>query len=224
MNIVITEFIPLMLGAALVPVWTIIVLLLLKSEGGLLKAVAFVSGQILVRLTQGLAFGLVFGSSEAASTEQGAAIIVSTLLLVLGILLLITAFLKWRKQEDPDAPPPKWMTMFSSVSAGRAFLLSIGLMLVAAKQWVFTLGALGVIREAELERPENIIAYLIFVFGAQLLVLVPIVITAVAPRQASHLLAAGSDWLERNNRTIVVAVSVVFGAYFIFKGISGLLG
>lgn len=223
MNIVITEFIPLMLGAALVPVWIIIVLLLLKSEGGLLKAVAFVSGQILVRLAQGLVFGLVFSSSEAASTNEGSAILVSTLLLVLGILLLITAFLKWRKQEDPDAPPPKWMAMFNTVSAGKAFLLSIGLMLIAAKQWVFTLGALGVIREAELVRPDSVIAYLVFVFAAQLLVLVPIVITAVAPKQAAHLLAFGSEWLERNNRTIVVAVSVVFGAYFIFKGISGLL-
>lgn len=224
MGIVITEFIPLMIGAALVPVWIIIVLLLLQSEGGLLKAVAFVGGQMLVRLAQGLVFGFVFGASKAADTKEGSAIIVSTLLLVLGILLLITAFLKWRKQEDPDAPPPKWMTMFNSVSVGRAFLLSVGLMLIAAKQWVFTLGALGVISEAQLASPENIIAYLIFVLGAQLLVLIPIVVSAVAPKQSTRFLASTSEWLERNNRMIVVVVSVVFGAYFIFKGLTGLLG
>lgn len=224
LNIIVTEFIPLLLGALLAPAWIVIVLLLLRSEGGVLRAVAFVGGNILLRLIQGLVFGYVFNASAATDTEEGSVILVSTLLLVGGILLLITAFLKWRKQEDPDAPPPKWMTMFNSVSVGKAFLLGMGLMLIAAKQWVFTLGALGVIREADLVRPENIIAYLIFVLGTQVLVLLPIVFSVVAPKRASTFLAGVSEWLERNNRIIVVVVSVIFGSYFILKGITGLLG
>lgn len=224
MSILITEFIPLMLGAILAPAWVVIVLLLLRSEGGLLKVIAFVGGVILLRLLQGLVFGYVFNASDATDTNEGSVLLVSTLLLVGGILLLITAIKKWTQDIDPEAPPPKWMTMFHSVTVGKAFLLGMGLMLVAAKQWVFTLGALAVIREADLVRPDNIIAYLVFVLGTQILVLVPIVFSAVAPKKASTVLAAVSAWLERNNRTIVVAVSVVFGAYFIFKGISGLLG
>jgi len=223
-NIAITEFLPLMIGAAVVPVWIIIVLLLLRSEGGLLKAVAFVAGQILVRLVQGFVFGFVLGASPAAETEQGAALIVNTLLIVIGILLWITAVLKWLKQGDPDAPPPKWMALFSSISAAKAFGFSIVLMAVAAKQWVFTLGALGVIREADLPSPNNIFAYLIFVLGAQSFVLLPILLTAIAPKQAARWLESGSQWLERNNRTIVVAVSVIFGSYFMLKGIMGWLG
>ena len=37
------------------------------------------------------------------------ALIASTLLLVVGILLLVAAYKKWRNQADPDDPPPQWM-------------------------------------------------------------------------------------------------------------------
>lgn len=224
MSNVIVEFIPLMIGAMMAPAWVIIVLLLLRGEGGLVKAGAMLGGQLVVRTVQGLVFGVLLSSSSAAAKDDGPAIIVSTLILVAGILLWVTAIKKWFKEEDPDAPPPKWMAMFSSISAVKVFGFSILLMTVAAKQWIFTLGALGVIREAELGVPENVIAYVIFVAGAQLLVLVPIVISAVAPKQAGPLLDGISQWLERNNRMIVIAVSVIFGTYFIFKGIMGLLG
>jgi hypothetical protein len=42
---VIVELLPLILGAALVPLYSIAVLLLLESKNGLLKAGAFVSGE-----------------------------------------------------------------------------------------------------------------------------------------------------------------------------------
>jgi hypothetical protein len=200
------------------------VLLLLRSEGGLLKAIAFVGGQTLFRLAQGTVFGFVLNSSLAAQTEQGSSLIVSSIVLVLGILLWVTALAKWLKAPDPDAPPPKWMAMFSSISAGKAFLLSFLLMALAAKQWIFTLGALGVINQADLPGPQDAIAFLIFVLGAQALVLVPIIMRAVIPSRSAALLEAGYQWLERNNRTIVIAVSSIFGTYFIFKGITGLLG
>lgn len=224
MNNLTIEFITLTIGAAVVPVWIIIVLLLLRGEGGLFQALAFVGGQIVVRLAQGFLFGSVLAASPDAQTAQGAHAITSILLLLIGILLWITAGLKWFKQEDPDAPPPKWMKMFDSISAPKAFGLSMALMLVAVKQWVFTLGVLGVISEANLPSPNDVIAYLIFILGAQSLVLIPIVITAAAPKRSAQLLEAGNQWLAKNNRVIVVAVSVVFGAYFIFKGITGLLG
>lgn len=224
MNNLAIEFITLTIGAAVVPVWIIIVLLLLRGESGLFKALAFVGGQILVRLTQGFLFGNVLAASPDAQTEQGAHAITSILLLLIGILLWITATLKGLKQEDPDAPPPKWLKMFDSISVAKAFGLSMALMLVAVKQWVFTLGVLGVISEANLETPNNVIAFLIFVLGAQSLVFIPIALTAVAPKQSAHLLEASSQWLERNNRMIVIVVSVIFGTYFVWQGIAGLLG
>jgi hypothetical protein len=62
MSDVLTELLPVMLGAAVVPQYPIIVLLL-QSSGGLRKAIAFVSGGVTIRLVQGVLFGLVFGSA-----------------------------------------------------------------------------------------------------------------------------------------------------------------
>jgi hypothetical protein len=224
MSRVIVELIPLMIGAAVVPVWVIIVLLLLRSEGGLFKAVAFISGQTLVRLAQGFVFGALLRRSAVEQNANAASAIVSTLVLVAGILLSITAVKLLSKEEDPDAPPPRWMAMADSISAVKTFLFSVLWMTVAGKQWLFTLGALGIIREGNLPNAKSTLAFLIFVIGAQSLVLAPILVSTLAPKHSSHLLEISSQWMERNNRRVMIVVSAVFGTYFIHKGITELLG
>ena len=54
--------------------------------------------------------------------------------------------------------------------------------------------------------------------------LAPIVVYAVAPMQSAKTLDAAQGWLERHNRVIVIAISLVFGLLFLFKGITGLTG
>lgn len=224
MGSVITDFIPLMIGAAVVPVNIIIVLLLLRGQGGLVKAGAFAGGMVVARLIQGIVFGNIFNASANAGADAGPSPLVSTLLLLLGILLWVTAIKQFTRDDDPDAPPPKWMAMFQSISAPKAFGMGALLVAIAAKQWVFTLGALGIIRDARLGNPQDIVAYLFFVLGAVSLMLIPIIACAVAPAQSARALEAGGKWLEKHNRAIVIAVSAVFGTLFLFKGIAGLLG
>lgn len=224
MGRVLVQLLPIMLGATVVPICIILVLLLLRSQSGLFKALAFVTGQILVRLVQGLAFGSELGFSAVAQTKQGASGIVNTLVLVMGILMWITALRSWSKQEDPDAPAPQWLARVSSISILQAFGLGVLAMLGAGKQWIFTLYTLGVIREAQLPKPSNIIAFLVFILGAHSLVLLPIGLSALAPTHFSPRLEASARWLERNNQTILMVVSCGFGTFFVFKGVAGLLG
>ena len=67
MSDVLPELLPVIVGAAAVPLYPIIVLLLLQSEKGLGKAVAFVSGGVAMRLAQGVLFGIVLGAAMAAN-------------------------------------------------------------------------------------------------------------------------------------------------------------
>ncbi len=224
MGNVIAELIPLILGAAIVPIWIIIVLFLLRGKGGLLKALAFVVGISSVRLAQGIVFGYIFRSAEEASGESGSGVIVSTLLLVIGILLLITAFKQYRKEDDPDGPPPKWMEIFSTATPVKAFALGAALIAIAAKQWVFTLSAIATIGQASLSQVENVITFLVYVLLAISLPLVPILFSAIAPRQSAVTLERMGKWLEKHNRHIVIAVSLIFGVFFLWKGMSGLMG
>jgi hypothetical protein len=223
MSDVLLELIPVILGAALVPLYPIIVLLLLQSKGGLGKAVALVSGGVVMRLAQGVLFGVVLGAVMADNSEDGQQLIASTLLLVVGILLLVAAFKKWRKEEDPDDPSPKWMASISSLSGLRAFGAGAMLVTIAVKQWVFTLSAISIISGAGLERPFGAGLYLLYVLLTQTLVLPPILFYALAPQRAAKPLQAAEAWLERNNRVIVMTVSFVFGLWFSYKGISGLI-
>ena len=215
------ELIPLIVGATVVPFYPIAVLLMLQGPGGLVNAIAFVAGNIAVRLAQGVLFGLVLGVAMAASSEDGQRLGVSTLLLTVGVLLSITAIKKWRKEEDPDAPPPQWMSAIGGLSAVKAVGAGALLVTIAVKQWVFTLSAIG---EAELGEAASTGLYLIYALATQTLVVLPIVAYAVAPHRAAGPLEAAETWLERHNRVIVTTVSLVFGVWFLYKGITGLIG
>ena len=224
MGTVIVSLLPLIVGAALLPVWIIMALFLLRGEGGLLKAAAFAAGAMTARVVQGVLFGFVFREATDTSGESGANLITSTLLVVLGILMLISAVRKWRKEEDPDAPPPKWMETLGGSSAIQAFGIGALLMALAIKQWVFTLSAIAVIEQAQLSHTGNVLTYLLFVVAAQSLVLAPILVSAVTPTHAARMLDAMQGWLERNSRVIVIAVLLVFGIWLLGKGIAGLIG
>jgi hypothetical protein len=223
MGLLFAQLVPLILGAILAPIWIIIVLLLLASPQGLLKASAFVLGMTLLRLVQGLIFGAIFGSSsDNVPDSDGSTPIVSTLLLVVGILLLIMAYHKWRKEDDPDEPPPQWMQSFERISALQALGLGALLVGVGVKLWVFTLSTLSIISASDLGRTERVIAYLIYIVLAQSALLVSILVYALAPK-AAYLLNQALDWLTRYNRPISMGVGLIFGLYFSYKGITGLL-
>jgi hypothetical protein len=206
-----------------VPFYIVAVLVLLQSDGGLVKTLGFVAGGVAMRLVQGLLLGFVFGAAMQASSEGGQRRIVSTLLLVLGILLLITAFMKWQKAEDPDAPP-RWMATISGLSAIRAVGAGALFVTIAVKQWVFTLSAIGVISEAEPGEAASAGLYLFYVLGWAPARASGWLATAMAPQQALRLLKAAQSWLERHNREIAVTVSLIFGGLFLYKGVTGLIG
>lgn len=224
MNDVFFELLPLMLGAALVPLYPILVLLLLLGEGGLRKAIAFVAGMLAMRLVQGVLFGWVFGAAAEAYPDDGPQIIASTLFLVIGILLLVTAAKKWRKQPDPDDPPPQWMAALAGMPPLKALGAGAGVITIDVKQLVFTLAAIDVIAGAELGGAASAGLYLFFALATQTLVLLPILVFAVAPQQAVKPLRAVQGWLERHNRPIMIGVSLVFGLWFLVKGVTGLMG
>lgn len=146
------DLLPLILGAAMLPLWVVMSLLLLRGAGGMRKATAFAAGAMAVRLLQGILFGFVFGTTAGANGDDGSSIVASTLLLVVGVVLLATAVRQWHKDEDPDAPPPPWMATLGTVSSVKAFGIGALLMTIAVKQWVVTLAAIAVLEDVMVER------------------------------------------------------------------------
>jgi len=221
---VLLELMPLMIGAAVAPVSITGVLLLLGKQGGLPAGAAFICGACALRLTQGLVFGYILSSNPAAASATGSNLIVSTLLVVMAILMLITAFKYWDRDDDPDAPPPRWMARLGGLSVPKAFGMGAALLALSAKQWVFTLSAIGVIRTAQLAPPASNGLFLLYVLVAQAFGLVVVIALAVAPRPAGRAVARTRHWLERNNRPVLIAFSLIFGLFFLFKGMTGFTG
>ena len=225
METLLVSLLPYIIGSAVVPLQIIFCLLFLKSDRqGLFKAIAYFAGMTIARLLQGLIFGLVL--TEAATSAEESSdknLVISTLLLVLGILLLIAAYKKWRGHDDSDDPPPKWLTTLDNSTPLKAFGIGVGLPLIAPKLWVFTLSALATIAAAQLGQASSAIAFLLFILLAQSLLLLPILIRIFLPQKSKSLLDRISAWLTKNNRSIVMVVSLVFGLLFLKSGITGLL-
>jgi hypothetical protein len=79
--------------------------------------------------------------------------------------------------------------------------------------------ALGVIRDADLSRTQDIVVFFFFVLSAEPLALAPIAVYAVAPAQSAAVLQRTGNWLEWHNRKIDIVVSVIFGAYFVWTSL-----
>ncbi|RZT97899.1 GAP family protein [Rivibacter subsaxonicus] len=221
MSALLLSLTPYIVGSALVPVQVIIGLKLLNHpSAGLRKAAAYLSGMSLARVVQGLLFLLVLG--DWAAREDGKRPVISALVLVLGILLLVAAWRSWRRDDDPDGPPSRWRVLVEEATPLRAFALGLGLPLLGAKLWVFTLGALATIADAHVGLAGSAAVYLLFIVFAQSLVLVPIALRAALPERSAPTIAAVGRWLDANERGIVIAVSLLFGLLFLHAGITGL--
>jgi hypothetical protein len=87
MNGLWTSLLPLIVGSAIVPIQIVVTILLLRRSR--LNALAWVAGMSTVRAAQGVFFGLVLSSSDAAAADTGdgeGGLVVSTLLLVVAVL------------------------------------------------------------------------------------------------------------------------------------------
>ena len=225
MSNVFVDLLPLILAATLTPIYPLIVLLLLQSERGLGRATAFVAGVVVVRLVQGVLFGLVLAPAIKAEIAADLEVIGPTLLTMLGILLLVMGVRKWRNGGDDadEEEPSRWMSAFTGMSTLKAVFAGATQILLSVKQWFITLSAIGLIEEAQPGIAAGVGLYLIFMLATQLLVLLPILAFAVAPQKSADPLRKTYGWLQSHSRVVVVTVSLVFGLFILYRGIIGLL-
>jgi hypothetical protein len=219
-----STLLPLTVASALVPVQITLTVLLLRSSVG--TAAAWVGGMTATRLVQGALFGIVFAGAGAAAPEgeSGPGPVVSGVLLVVALLFLTKAakMLLGGGGDDEDAQPPKWMRLTESVTAGKAFLLGAGYVAIAAKLWVFTLGAIGAIDEAGASGAASAALFLLFVALAEAIPIAVVAYAALAPSSSQIVLERVSVWLEQNTRVIAIVLGFVFGAWFLLKALQGL--
>jgi hypothetical protein len=217
------QLVPLMIAAMAMPTWILLVLFLLRANRGPAKALAFVGGVTAVRFVQGVVFGVALSATIGPRRHSQWEALVSALLLVTGILMWAAALRQVSRTVDPAGASPissRWMSVIHSLTPVQAFGLGTLLVATSARAWLFTLAAISIIGQAALASAESLVAFLLYVLGAELLLLAPIVLSVRSPTRFD----AAARWLEAHERPIVIAVSLILGGYFVWSGIKGLAG
>jgi Sap, sulfolipid-1-addressing protein len=217
-----SSLVPLIFGCALEPIEIVITIMLLATPSRLRAASAWVAGHVSTRLLQGLIFGTILHwGARSTDPKHAHHWIVSTVLLVVALLFLITAAREFFTGDDPNAPPPKWMTMLTSATPTKAFFIGTGIMTVSVKSWVFTLAAISVIGNAGMERAANILTYIVFVALAASVNLLIVGLAAFFPQRSRSVLDRVLRWLQDNDRPIMIVVGLGFGIWFGVKALHG---
>lgn len=216
------DLVPLILGGALEPIEIMITITLLGTPSRLRAAGAWISGHVGTRLLQGLVFGTILHwGARSGDSKHSYHWVVSTVLLVVAVLLLVTAARELLSDEDPNAPPPKWMEVLMSATPTKAFFIGAGVVTVSVKAWVFTFAAIGVIGSADMGRIGHMTSYIAFVLLATSGNLIIIGAAAVFGDRSRAVLDRVLRWLQDKNRPIVVLVGLIFGIWFGLKALRG---
>ena len=218
------DFLPIAVAMAITPGRLLVLILLFNTGRPLLTTLAFVGGMASNMLIEGLAFALIFSITGIFDVDDatGPPAILAMLLIVMGILMLVAAAKVLLHKEDEDKAPPDWLSEIESFSPGKSYRLGLGWLFVSPKQWIFTLTAVAFIFAANLDPVVALLNYLLFITIALTLFFLLILIYIILGQRSRNFMDRLSSWLKKNAQTILLAVLMLFGLYFLLRGISTL--
>lgn len=217
---------PILLAMLISPARTIAVIMLLHTPRHALTAFTYVCGLISAMMVQGILLGFLFSFVGLTMDERGPELttLVSVLFVLVGIIMLTGAVKFISREEDDDKPPPAWLEKIEELSPRVAFSTGFGWIMVSPKQWAFVLTAVAVIFTANLDPILSLINFFIFSVLIQLVYFIIIVIYLVMPERSEAILNGIFKWTKTNFRMVAIALFSGFGIFFLYKGITGLIG
>lgn len=222
MSNLLLQFIPLAL-AAIAPIMILAVIMMLSAKGGLPKALSFIFARIIAYTIWGvLLLGLNDKLSDGGSDEASVASLVIKSLL--GVLLLVQAIRTYVGEDDPDAPPPKWMTALDKASPIALFGIALLLSVIQVRFVLLMMAGTSSIADAALSSGQVVVALAFLVVAVIWPQLLPILVYLVMGKKAQALLTSMNVWLTRNQRMVNVVVLGLFGVVLLIGGLSGLFG
>jgi threonine/homoserine/homoserine lactone efflux protein len=219
---VIGDLLPSAVGVALSPVPIMAVILMLATPRARSNGPAFVGGWVLGLTAVTVAvLGLAGGADDG---DSGASDAVDVAKLLFGVVLLAVAVKQWRSRPRPGEPPaaPGWMSAIDGFTAGRSFLLGLGLSALNPKNLALAVAAGAGIAQAGLSAGGDGVAEVVFVVIGSLSVAGPVVAHLVAGDAVRGPLESVKEFMADHNAAIMAAVCLVLAAKLIGAGITGL--
>jgi len=212
------QAIPLALISSLYPLGLAAVLLLSKAARPRAKEAAFLTGAAVICLTVGFVVVLTRQGTESSQSAAGPSASYD-LQLAIGVFFLAVAALLARR-------PPKQHTGSSRITraareGGLFTVFLAGLLLYLPSP--FYLSALHVVGTAKLSTAAAIVWVIVVAAINLITVEVPVLLFLLAPEETVPRLRAVTDWLDRNERTVLVVLLAVLGVWQVINGLAGLL-
>lgn len=221
MNDVLTEVLPLAVAGSISPLTaTVGILILTAKRRPLAKTAAYLLGNVTVLAVVGAASFTLFSQvvpKHAAPSETDTVID-----LFVGLLLLYLVIRSALKSPTTDAPP-SWLRGFDTMSLSRAFLLGMGILVMNASTLVLYIPAVRAIAGGHLNPGETVGLLALTVAIVMSWLLIPFLLAIVMPQRSARLLRGLNAWIGRHSRTISSLLLLVFGVYFLLKGLTELL-
>jgi Sap, sulfolipid-1-addressing protein len=208
------------LVVTLEPIPLTAMILLLASEGGLLKGLGYVLGWLLtlvaiVALTVAVTGGQPLLPQTAPST---AALSVK---LAIGAVLVFVGYRRWGRPastEPKEKKQPRWMSGIDRVNpfaaAGLAFLL---------QPWVLVTAGVSTITEAKLSSPLEYLAVFAYCVLCSASYLVMETYAALRPAKVKATLTSLLEWITAHRDQAIVFLSLGLGLYLMAVSIYGLV-
>ena len=213
---------PLAVAVAIFPVPIIAGVLLVGSDGGRAKGLAYVVAWCL-GLAAVAAIVLVFAGVVDAGDAGEPATWVNVLLLVLGLFVLALAVKQWRRRPraGEETPVPRWMHTVNEFTVAKAAGAGFALSALNPKNMLLTVAAAAEIAEAGLPVSEQIAVVFAFVLIASAGVMTPLVVAVALGGRSRELLDGLRGWMALHNAVIMSVLFVVIGAKLIGDAVAG---
>jgi threonine/homoserine/homoserine lactone efflux protein len=216
---------PLAVAVAVFPIPLIAMVIVVGSERGRTKGAAFALAWLGGLAAVG-AIVLVLAGALDASDDGGPATWVSTVLLLVGLLLVGLAVEQWlgRPRIGEEAQMPGWMRRIDGFGAGKAAITGFTLSALNPKNVLLVGAAALEIAELGLPKGRQVVVLLVFVALASAGVLTPLVLSVALGERSGALLERIRGWMAQNNAVIMAVLLLLIGAKLIGDAISGFSG
>ena len=215
------ELLPIAVAVAVSSVPITATILILLSPKRSRSAIPFLIGWVV-----GMA-GVVLVAAAAASTLPISPLrapqkAIGIAQIIVGFAVLVVAVIAWRRAaRGPADRPSTWLDRVDRMGAAAALGFAIALNLRPKGLLLGAAAGLS-IAGASLNETEAAIVVAIYVGLASSTIIVPIVVTLVAPARMQPRLVVTRDWLNHNSAHITVVVLVMVGFVILGSGLSRL--
>lgn len=214
------QLFPLAIAAAISTVPITVTLLILLSDRRSTAAIPFLAGTvlgvaILLTVTTLAAHSLPAGRPRNPPTAVG------VLEILLGVALVVYGLVTLRRRHDPDEGPARATRIggLEALRAGPAFGLGLALSL-RPKSLLLVFAASLALRSQSLGLELVAVAIAFYTVLATSTVVVPILLTLLAPARMEPRLRSTRAWMDANGPRLTAGLMLLVGAFVAAAGVT----